>query len=322
VPGLTSDALRPTLNEPSPTSQLVLDAFKQLCEADPAPVYLQIERCIRLLVAEGVLRPGQRLPSVRALAEQLGLAANTVARAYTALAGDGIIDSRAGAGSVVADRLPASAAEPDQPGRERLQRVARKLVAYSLALGHAPGEVIHAVRAELAAFGRAEGSPAAPDFEVRPRLPAHPVPPPVRAAVGHDRLEVSGLVARAASLCHADLAPLGRTTLQQPFACDEGWVVPSLRWTGVRLAEVLALAEPLAAARFVRVRAGAYAMPLSLAEVSEALLADELDGEPLALEHGAPWRLVVPGGACHTSVKWVDRLEVVAQANLAAGSVS
>jgi len=303
------------------TNQLVRDAFNQLCVADPAPVYLQIESCIRLLVADGALRPGQRLPSVRGLAAQLGLATNTVARAYAALASDGIVAARAGAGSVVADRPPASAAEPDQPGRERLQRVARQLVAYSLALGHAPGEVIHAVRAELAAFGRGEGSPAGPDFEVRPTLPAHPVPPPVRAAVGHDRLDVSGLVARAASLRHADLAPLGRTTLQQPFACDAGWVVPSLRWTGVRLAAVLALAEPLAAARFVRVRAGAYAMPLSLAEVSEALLADELDGLPLALEHGAPWRLVVPGGACYTSVKWVDRLEVVAHANVPAERV-
>ena len=125
VADLTSRGLRRTLNKPSATSQLVLDAFNQLCEADPAPVYLQIERCIRLLVADGALRPGQRLPSVRALAEQLGLAANTVARAYAALAGDGIVDSRAGAGSVVADRLPASAAEPDRPGRERLQRVAR-----------------------------------------------------------------------------------------------------------------------------------------------------------------------------------------------------
>lgn len=308
-----------THRKPSATSLLVLDAFKQLREADPAPAYVQIERCIRLLVADGALRPGQRLPSVRGLAEQLGLAANTVARAYAALAGDGIVDSRAGAGSVVAGQLLASAAEP---GRERLQRVARQLVAYSLALGHAPGEVIHAVRAELAAFGRAEGSPAVPDFEVRPGLPAHPVPPPVRAAVDHERLEVSGLVARAASLSRADLAPLGRTTLQQPFACDEGWVVPSLRWSGVSLAAVLALAEPLAAARGVRVRAGTYVMPLSLAEVSEALLADELDGEPLALEHGAPWRLVVPGGACYTSVKWVDRLEVVAQPSLFAASVS
>jgi DMSO/TMAO reductase YedYZ molybdopterin-dependent catalytic subunit len=63
----------------------------------------------------------------------------------------------------------------------------------------------------------------------------------------------------------------------------------------------------------VRVGAGSYRMPLSMDEVREALLADELDGAPLTLEHGAPWRLIVPGAACYTSVKWVDRLDVVGQ---------
>jgi DMSO/TMAO reductase YedYZ molybdopterin-dependent catalytic subunit len=38
---------------------------------------------------------------------------------------------------------------------------------------------------------------------------------------------------------------------------------------------------------------------------------DELNGEPLTVEHGAPWRLVVSGGRCHTNVKWLDHLELV-----------
>jgi len=60
------------------------------------------------------------------------------------------------------------------------------------------------------------------------------------------------------------------------------------------------------------VGAGSYVMPLALADARAAVLANELDDKPLSLEHGAPWRLVVPGGACYTSVKWVDRLELAA----------
>ena len=51
----------------------------------------------------------------------------------------------------------------DEP-RERLQRVARHMVAYSLALGHAPGEVIHAVRLELATVGRLDAVQAEPEL--------------------------------------------------------------------------------------------------------------------------------------------------------------
>jgi DNA-binding transcriptional regulator YhcF (GntR family) len=53
------------------------------------PVYLQIERNLRVAIADGMLRPGERLPSVRSLALKLGLATNTVARAYAALACEG-----------------------------------------------------------------------------------------------------------------------------------------------------------------------------------------------------------------------------------------
>jgi sulfite oxidase len=50
-----------------------------------------------------------------------------------------------------------------------------------------------------------------------------------------------------------------------------------------------------------------------LDEAGAALLCDGLDDQPLPLEHGAPWRLVIPGGVCFTSVKWVERLELTAE---------
>jgi DMSO/TMAO reductase YedYZ molybdopterin-dependent catalytic subunit len=125
-------------------------------------------------------------------------------------------------------------------------------------------------------------------------------------------LRVDGLVARPAALVAADLAALPRVDLAEPFVCEEGWQVPGLRWRGVRLSDVLALAEPRAAGQYVRVYAGAYAVPLSLAAAHDALLAEALNDAALTVAHGAPWRLVVPGGSCFTSVKWVERLEVTA----------
>jgi DMSO/TMAO reductase YedYZ molybdopterin-dependent catalytic subunit len=79
------------------------------------------------------------------------------------------------------------------------------------------------------------------------------------------------------------------------------------------LVDILALAEPLSAARYVRVCAGEYSVPVPLDQAGDALLCDMLEGQPLPLVHGAPWRLLWPGSRCSTSVKWVDRLELCAE---------
>lgn len=124
---------------------------------DPAPAYVQIERRVRVAVADGTLQPGARLPSVRAAASRLGLSTNTVARAYADLAREGVIAARAGGGSEIAsvDRL-------DQPAlarqrEERLRTLARQVVVRGLALGLEPAEIAHAVLAELGARGHAVG---------------------------------------------------------------------------------------------------------------------------------------------------------------------
>jgi DNA-binding transcriptional regulator YhcF (GntR family) len=279
------------------------------------PAYLRIERSIHTLIAEGTLHPGQRLPSVRELAQALGVATNTAAHAYAELAEQGAIVSRGGGGTSVAirDRSAIAGGDPSPTALpdERLRRSVRHLVAYSLALGHAPAEVVHAVRAELAALGRGEPSPIDQPPEIRPCLPVHTVPRDVALSDHLDTLAIEGAVRQPGVLQPDQLLRLPRAHLEQAFACDEGWVVPSLRWAGLWLRDVLSVAEPVPEATVVRVGAGSYRMPLSMDEVREALLADELDGAPLTLEHGAPWRLIVPGAACYTSVKWVDRLQVV-----------
>lgn len=62
------------------------------------PVYLQIVQQVKDAAASGNLRPGDALPSVRALAEELRINRNTAARAYTELEAEGVIETRQGSG--------------------------------------------------------------------------------------------------------------------------------------------------------------------------------------------------------------------------------
>lgn len=133
-------------------------------------------------------------------------------------------------------------------------------------------------------------------------------------------LHVSGLVIRPCRFTVTDLADLPRATFTETFSCDDQWATQSQRWCGPRLLDILELAGLLPTAKYVRVGAGEYVVPVLLAEAAGALLADTLNDEPLTAEHGAPWRLALPGKQCFTSVKWVDRLEVTAKRGLNVGA--
>lgn len=67
---------------------------------------------LRAAIADGGLEPGAKLPSTRALAERLGVGRNAVVAAYEHLLNEGLIETRRGAGSFVAARLPSPAASP------------------------------------------------------------------------------------------------------------------------------------------------------------------------------------------------------------------
>lgn len=67
------------------------------------PVYLQIVDQIKSAAASGAIKPGEPLPTIRPLAEELRVNRNTVARAYSELESQGIIESRHGKGSVLAE---------------------------------------------------------------------------------------------------------------------------------------------------------------------------------------------------------------------------
>jgi DNA-binding transcriptional regulator YhcF (GntR family) len=75
---------------------------------DPTPPYEQLRRQLADLIGAGVLSPGERLPPVRQLAADLGLAAGTVARTYKELEQSGYVRSRRGGGTRVAATAPAS----------------------------------------------------------------------------------------------------------------------------------------------------------------------------------------------------------------------
>lgn len=142
-------------------------------------------------------------------------------------------------------------------------------------------------------------------------LEVHDVPAGVDPAGW--RLDVTGAVTQELSLDSADLDDFPAETFTADFTCVEGWVAEDLAWRGVRVGDVLARAEPTAAASHALVRAmdGEYACSFPLDALADAVLAVELDGDPLPVEHGGPARLVPTGDAdCWESVKWVDALEV------------
>lgn len=77
-----------------------------LDQSSPEPLSEQLSAAIADRIRRGSLAPGARLPTVRALAEDLGLAANTVAKAYRALEEAGLVQGRGRRGTFVAERLP------------------------------------------------------------------------------------------------------------------------------------------------------------------------------------------------------------------------
>jgi GntR family transcriptional regulator len=75
-----------------------------LSPSHPMPLYAQLTRAIRFAIATGRLRIGEQLPTVRQLAVELRVNANTVAKVYTELERSGILETRRGVGTFVSAR--------------------------------------------------------------------------------------------------------------------------------------------------------------------------------------------------------------------------
>ncbi len=127
------------------------------------------------------------------------------------------------------------------------------------------------------------------------------------------RLTVTGLVAHRLVLDLDGLRALGSVERTRDFHCVTTWSRLDNTWTGVRVADVLAQAQPRATATHAVVSGHpAYSTNLSLEDLTadDVLLAWQHDGAPLPIEHGGPLRLVVPHLYGWKSVKWVTEIRL------------
>jgi GntR family transcriptional regulator len=98
-----------------------------LDSADRTPIHAQVERGIRAAIASGRLPIGGQLPTVRQLAVDLRVNANTVAKVYAHLEREGVLETRRGVGTFIAAR---SVAEQDQSlRRSELRRIVDRFLA-------------------------------------------------------------------------------------------------------------------------------------------------------------------------------------------------
>jgi DMSO/TMAO reductase YedYZ molybdopterin-dependent catalytic subunit len=134
------------------------------------------------------------------------------------------------------------------------------------------------------------------------------------------RLKVGGLVGRPVSLTYDELRALPRVEQVSNFHCVTGWSVDNVRWGGVRIHDVLAAAKPHSSAHaleFVSMEVPYIDyLTLKQASIHDVMLAYEMDGKPLPREHGAPVRLVIPEMYGYKNVKWLQQINLVAEADL------
>ena len=134
------------------------------------------------------------------------------------------------------------------------------------------------------------------------------------------RLPVDGLVERPQTLTLAELRAMPLQTQITRHDCVEGWSVVG-KWRGVRLATVIAIAQPKATARYVIFHCfdkdddgTEYYESLNLHQAAhpQTVLALDLNDKPLDPDHGAPVRLRIPTQLGYKSAKWVRRIELAA----------
>jgi DMSO/TMAO reductase YedYZ molybdopterin-dependent catalytic subunit len=149
---------------------------------------------------------------------------------------------------------------------------------------------------------------AAEDFYVRNHNETPPGP-------GGPALSIGGEVSKPCVLLPVDLGRLKKAQLGAVLECAGNPVgtrglVSNGRWAGWPLADVLQLAHPTSAAKFLHLfgRDGyARSVPIDRAW-NGAILATELDGVRLRSHHGAPWRALFPGWYGMDSIKWLERI--------------
>jgi GntR family transcriptional regulator len=113
------------------------------------PIYTQIVNQVQAQVVGGVLKPGDQLPTVRALAEELRVNFNTVARAYRILDEARIISTQQGRGTYITDVPPPKVTE--ELRRESLEVLTQRYISEATRLGFSKSEISQMVKDQLKA---------------------------------------------------------------------------------------------------------------------------------------------------------------------------
>src|SRR5690349_22245448 len=115
-----------------------------LSPSHPMPLYAQLTRAITFAIATGRLRVGEQLPTVRQLAVELRINANTVAKVYSELERSGVLETRRGVGTFAASRRDEAESEIERT--RHLAVLGDRFLAEARALGFTAGEAIGALQ--------------------------------------------------------------------------------------------------------------------------------------------------------------------------------
>ncbi|HEX6269976.1 MAG TPA: GntR family transcriptional regulator [Anaerolineales bacterium] len=111
------------------------------------PIYTQIVNQIQAQVVGGILKPGDQLPTVRSLAEELRVNFNTVARAYRILDEERIISTQQGRGTYITEIPPPKVSE--RLRRESLEALTERFISEAMRLDFSKSEISQIVKAQL-----------------------------------------------------------------------------------------------------------------------------------------------------------------------------
>src|ERR1044071_1357021 len=111
------------------------------------PIYIQIVNQVQAQIASGILNPGAQLPTVRALAEELRVNFNTVARAYRILDEARIISTQQGRGTYITEIPPPKVTEKLR--KEALEALTQRYISEAMRLEFSKNEISEIVKDEL-----------------------------------------------------------------------------------------------------------------------------------------------------------------------------
>jgi len=118
------------------------------------PIYTQIVNQIQAQVASGILQPGDQLPTVRAMAEELRVNFNTVARAYRILDEERIISTQQGRGTYITEIPPPKISEKLR--KESLETLTQRYISEAMRLEFSKTEIRQMVNDQLKAWNETQ----------------------------------------------------------------------------------------------------------------------------------------------------------------------